>query len=92
MAEIEIDGTETETGWVFQVTVSNGTSTVHKVNLTRDYYNHLSLPNLKPEKLVESSFIFLLEREPKEMILRNFDIQIISRYFPEYERRLSEYV
>ena len=92
MAEIKIDETETETGGVFHVTVSNGTSTVHNVKLTRDYYNHLSLPNLKPEKLVESSFIFLLEREPKEMILRNFDIQIISRYFPEYERRLSEYV
>ena len=35
---------------------------------------------------------FLLEREPKEMILRNFDLKIISNYFSEYENSLSEYI
>ena len=92
MAEIIISESKTEIGWAFQVTVSNGNSTVHNVNLTTDYYEHLSLPNVKPDKLIESSFKFLLEREPKEMILRTFDIQIISRYFPEYEKKISEYV
>ena len=92
MAEIIISESKTEIGWAFQVTVSNGNSTVHNVNLTKEYYEHLSLPNVKPDKLVEGSFKFLLEREPKEMILRNFDLQIISRYFPKYETRISEYV
>ena len=92
MAEIIISESKTEIGWAFQVTVSNGTSTVHNVNLTADYYEHLSLPNVKPDKLIESSFKFLLEREPKEMILRTFDLQMISRYFPEYEKKISEYV
>tara|TARA_B100000029_G_scaffold244634_1_gene241771 strand:+ start:242 stop:520 length:279 start_codon:yes stop_codon:yes gene_type:complete len=92
MAEIIISESKTEIGWAFQVTVSNGNSTVHNVNLTTDYYEHLSLPNVKPDKLIESSFKFLLEREPKEMILRTFDLQIISRYFPEYEKKISEYV
>ncbi|MDP6916900.1 MAG: hypothetical protein QF895_02975 [SAR86 cluster bacterium] len=91
MPTIKIDTTKTETGWIFKVTVSNGTSTVHNVNLTNDYYNHLSI-DIKPDKLVESSFAFLLEREPKEMILGTFDLQTISRYFPEYERRIAEYV
>ena len=92
MAKIKISESETEIGWTFQVTVSNGNSTIHNVNLTTDYYEHLSIPNVKPDKLVEASFKFLLEREPKEMILRNFDLQIISRYFPKYETRISEYV
>ena len=92
MPTIKIDTTESETGWAFKVTVSNGTSTVHNVNLSKEYYSHLSLPDVKPDTLVESSFMFLLEREPKEMILGTFDLQIISRYFPEYETRISEYV
>ena len=92
MTIIRIDTTTTETGWIFKVTVSNGTSTVHNVNLTNEYYEHLSIPDVKPDKLVESSFMFLLDREPKEMILGTFDLQVISTYFPEYEKRISEYI
>ena len=92
MAEIIINESKTEIGWAFQVTVSNGNSTVHNVNLSTKYYEHLELPHVEPNKLVEGSFKFLLEREPKEMILRTFDLQIISRYFPEYEKKISEYV
>ncbi len=36
------------------------------------------------EKLLEESFGFLLEREPKEAILRRFEVSVIGRYFPEY--------
>jgi hypothetical protein len=39
-----------------------------------------------PERLVQASFEFLLEREPKEAILRQFELADIGRYFPEYER------
>jgi len=38
-----------------------------------------------PEDLVKDSFSFLLEREPKESILKEFDLSIIKRYFPEYD-------
>ncbi len=45
------------------------------------------------ERLLEESFGFLLEREPKEAILPRFEISVIGRYFPEYagelRRRLS---
>ena len=91
MATIKVNETEIETGWIFEVTVSNGNSTTHNVNLTSEYYEHLALPGIKPSKLVEGSFRFLLEREPKEMILRTFDLKIISHYFPEYEKRITEY-
>jgi len=36
------------------------------------------------EALVEASFRFLLEREPKDSILREFPLGVIERYFPEY--------
>ena len=92
MPTIKVSKSEIETGWIFEVNVSNGNSTTHRVNLTRDYYEHLSLKDTNPSDLVEGSFKFLLEREPKEMILRTFDLKIISHYFPEYERRITEYV
>jgi hypothetical protein len=34
----------------------------------------------------------LLEREPKESILRRFDVMAISRYFPEFEREMPRYL
>jgi hypothetical protein len=34
---------------------------------------------------VRACFEFLLAREPKEQILRTFEIPVISRYFPEFE-------
>ncbi len=36
------------------------------------------------ERLLEESFRFLLEREPKESILGRFELPVIERYFPEY--------
>ena len=34
----------------------------------------------------------MLDREPKESILRRFDVMAISRYFPEFEREISHYL
>ena len=92
MQTIKVSKSEIETGWIFEVKVSNGNSTTHRVNLTREYYEHLASTDTNPSNLVEGSFRFLLEREPKEMILRTFDLKIISHYFPEYKRRISEYI
>ncbi len=45
------------------------------------------------ERIVHASFEFLLEREPASSILPEFSLDVIGRYFPEYEdelpRRLS---
>jgi hypothetical protein len=45
-----------------------------------------------PEVCVEAAFRFLLDREPKESILQRFDVSLISRYFPEFERELPSYL
>jgi hypothetical protein len=34
----------------------------------------------------------LLDREPKEQILAQFDVSVISLYFPEFERELPKYL
>jgi hypothetical protein len=41
-------------------------------------------PGALPEALLRASFEFLLQREPKEAILRRFELPVIERYFPEY--------
>jgi hypothetical protein len=37
------------------------------------------------EELVRDSFGFLLERESKASILKEFDLAVIKRYFPNYD-------
>ncbi len=40
--------------------------------------------------LLEESFRFLLEREPKEAILPRFDLPVIARYFPSYPAEIRK--
>lgn len=40
------------------------------------------------ERIVRASFEFLLEREPASSILPEFSLDVIGRYFPEYEDEL----
>ena len=49
-------------------------------------------PGVAPEHLVEASFRFLLDREPRQSILGRFDLAVIPRYFPEYEAALPRYL
>ena len=70
----------------FEVTVERATTTTHKVTVTAPYYEKLTGKRVTPEVLVEKSFRFLLERESNTSILRAFDLPVIGRYFPEYEK------
>lgn len=40
------------------------------------------------ERLVTETFVFLLERESKTSILARFDLSVVGRYFPEYDREI----
>jgi len=42
-----------------------------------------------PEELIRRSFEFLLQRESKEFILREFELSVIQRYFPEYDEAMT---
>ncbi len=70
----------------FLVTVQEeGSVSEHTVNLDDDYYQKLTEGKIPKEELIKKSFEFLQERESKESILSEFDLKIISYYFPEYE-------
>lgn len=82
---------KTTTGWVFEVTISErGSETLHTVTLSKADYERLTGGKAPPERLIERSFEFLLQREPKESILRRFDLTKISFYFPEYEQEMRQ--
>jgi len=91
MSEITVEPTSRQDGWTFKVTVSDGGGrTSHSVNMSKQSYEKLIRgKECSPEHLVKRSFEFLLEREPKESILGQFDITLISRYFPEYDRTIT---
>ena len=92
MQKIDVISTASQgDGWAFDVTVSEGRGqTTHRVTMTRDVYERLTGAICAPEELVRASFEFLLEREPKESILSEFDITVISRYFPSYEDEIVQ--
>ncbi len=73
----------------FEVTVEERTTTTHTVTVPVSYYEKLTDKKVSADVLVKKSFEFLLEREPNTSILRNFELSIIGRYFPEYERIIS---
>ena len=74
----------------FEVRImENGSESRHRVTLTPEVYHRLSGGKIGPEELIKRSFEFLLEREPKESILSEFDLPLIGHYFPEYERELK---
>src|SRR4030081_944808 len=69
--------------------VEAGSETRHDVTVSTSDYKKFSGSKVEPEELVRRSFEFLLEREPKESILTRFDLSVIGRYFPEYEREIK---
>ena len=73
------------------VRVGNG-ETRHHVTLARDTCERLTMGAHTPERCIDAAFRFLLDREPKESILRRFDITVISRYFPDFEHELPSYL
>ena len=91
MAQIDVRTASNDAGWVFQVNVTDGDGqTTHRVTVAPETYERLTGQVCPPEEFVRRSFEYLLEREPKESILREFDITVISRYFPDYERELRK--
>ena len=73
----------------YEVTVTARSTTTHTVTLTPEYARKLTDGACPTEHLVERSFDFLLERESNTSILRSFELSVIGRYFPEYERTIK---
>jgi len=91
-AKIEV---EKVGGGEFQVRVIEGKGqTLHRVTMKTEDYERIAGGKVEPAELVRRSLEFLLENEPKESIMARFDLMVIARYFPNFERemkrRLSE--
>ena len=78
--------------WLCDVTVDHsGRSTRHAVTVRRADLERWAdgAQREDVERLVARSFDFLLEREPPDAILASFDLSVIQRYFPEYDRTFN---
>jgi hypothetical protein len=91
MSAIDVQCAPIPTGWRCAVTIEDGRGTsAHDVTVTTEDATNLAAATdtQDVERLVYETTAFLLEREPKESILRSFDITVVSRYFPEYEAEI----
>jgi hypothetical protein len=94
--DIDVVCVETDRTWTCAVRVRDARSTsehevvVDEIDLPAAL-DGATTPDV--ERLVGLTFGFLLEREPKESILRRFELPVVARYFPEYvheiDRRLA---
>lgn len=92
MADIEVIDTHKKGGLEFLVRVREGeSSTEHRVTMAESQFEKLGHGAIEPNELIRAAFKFLLERESKESIMSQFDVSVISRYFPEFESQLEKY-
>jgi hypothetical protein len=74
--------------WAVGVTTGDGV-TQHRVSVPPALLAKLGLTSGEEERLVRESFGFLLEREPATAILREFSLDVIRTYFPEYDKEIQ---
>jgi hypothetical protein len=76
--------------WMCEVRVGDDAgATRHQVEVPADCLERLTPGDDSPQRLVDESFRFLLEREPREAIMTRFELPIITRFFPEWEREME---
>jgi hypothetical protein len=82
--------------WSYLVEVTesdgSGSQTRHKVSMDKEYYEKISNGIIGPEDFVKKSFEFLLKREDKNSVLKEFNIKQISEYFPDYETEIKKII
>ena len=75
----------------FSVEVIDKKTTFHKVIISDKIHQNLTGGKVSKTQMLEKSFEFLLKREPNTSILTNFEIQLISNYFSDYENYISSW-
>ena len=68
----------------FKVSVTKDSSTEHIVLLSDRFHQDVTNNKLTKTELITKSFEFLLKRESNQSILKKFNLEVISQYFPEY--------
>lgn len=89
MTDIDVRCDPVAGGWRCVVRLADAAgSGEHQVTVAAADLARLEPGASEPIDLVRRSFAFLLEREPRDSILRSFDLVVIGRYFPEWEREI----
>jgi hypothetical protein len=73
----------------WEVVVEKPVETCHRVTLSPAYHRKLCGGGMTQEWVLIQAFRFLLEREPNTAILREFDLEDINGYFPEFESEMA---
>ena len=68
----------------FSVSVTKDSATEHIVLLSDHFHQDVTNNKLTKTELITHSFEFLLKRESNQSILKKFNLEVISQYFPEY--------
>ena len=68
----------------FKVSVTKDSSTEHIVLLSDRFHQDVTNNKLTKTELITHSFEFLLKIESNQSILKKFNLEVISQYFPEY--------
>jgi len=78
-------------GWTFLVEIGHGDGLVeYFIDVDKDYWARLTNRRVEPMDLIKATFNFLLDKEPKELILKKFNIADISGFFPSYENEMKK--
>ena len=89
MTAIDVRCEPDSDGWTCQVRLTDAAGIgEHRVTVDRADLSRLAPGAADPSDLVRRSFAFLLEREPRSSILRTFELTVIGRYFPDWERSI----
>jgi hypothetical protein len=86
---IRVTSPDAGTRFTAELVDDEGPGTAHEIDVSDGDWERFGGGYETRAELVEASVRFLLEREPKESILRSFDLRDIARYFPEYAETFS---
>ena len=76
---------------LFKVSIKDNIETFHHVTLKDEIFQKLTQKKITKEKLINLSFEFLLKKEENTQILREFELQVISDYFPDYMENIKSW-
>ena len=76
----------------FKVSVTKDSLTEHIVLLSDRFHQDVTNNKLTKTELITHSFEFLLKRESNQSILKKFNLEVISQYFPEYIEEIKKII
>ena len=76
---------------MYQIQVNDKQKTIHQVYLSDEVHLDFTNNKISKEELIKFSFEFLLKRESNTSILSSFELDIISKYFPEYLQNIKKF-